>query len=362
MSSIFRRLAATFGAALLATVPLISVVGTAPANAVTDELTASYTVNEFPYASLLTTAAREFRQTFQASVTGELTRTRIWLRSEFYSNPAGGIPASVSVYNLNADNTLGALVDSGSATILGAMFPAPATDTATFTGGQTLTAGNNYALVVRSQITGWDSSFYASMIGTYSYGRAFSCSVGTEDCYSRPDSTWFQVYVSTVVADTTPPVVDLFVAPDPVLQGLGATATFSALDDESEITATTCDPTFAVDTTVAGEHAITCGATSAGGSIDVAYTYTVLSPAHGVANLADDVVADVPAKTASSLVSLLDSAEKSLTKDDAAGAIDKLVSFIAQVDAQTGKKIPVDVAAELVSQAEMLIDSIAASS
>jgi hypothetical protein len=362
MRSIIRRMAATLGAVLLATVPLIGVVGVAPASAVTDELTASYAE---PYAmfSTLVRSDQEFRQTFQASVTGQLTRTRILLRSEFANYPVGGIPASVSVYNLNADNTLGAFVDSGSATILGSSWPLPTTDLATFSGGQTLTAGSNYALVVRSQITGWDSSFYAEMTGgTYPYGRGYVCTVGTEDCSSNYWSTWFQVYVSTVVPDTTPPVVNLSVAPDPVLQGLAATATFSATDEESDVTDTTCDPSFAVDTNVAGEHTITCGATSTGGSSEAAYTYTVLSPAEGISDLRADVVADVPTKVAAPLVSLLNSANKALDKGDTTGAIDKLTSFIAQVNAQAGKKIPTDVAVVLVVEAEMLIDSIEASS
>jgi hypothetical protein len=355
-------LAATIGAALLATVPLISVVGTAPASAVlTDELTASYT-EPYPAFSTLTTSSQEFRQTFQATVTGELTRTRIWLRSEFSNYPAGGIPASVSVYNLNADNTLGALVDIGYATITGSAWPAPATDTATFSGAQTLTAGNKYALVVRSQYFGWDSSFYAEMVGGgYPYGRAYVCGVGTESCSTNYWSTWFQVYVSTVPADTTPPVVSVTVAPDPVLQGLTATATFSATDAESDITTTTCASSFAVDTSVAGIFTVSCGATSAGGSSEASYTYTVLSPSQGIADLRDDVVADVPAKMASPLVSLLDGAIKNLGKDDPAGAIDKLTSFISLVSAQADKKIPSDVAMELMADAQMIIDSIDAS-
>lgn len=434
MRTIIRRLAATIGTALLATVPLITVVGTAPANAITDELTASATGDV--YYSTLVYSWQEYRQTFQATVTGELTRTRVWLTPQYTGN---AVPASVSVYNLNADNSLGALVDSASATITDVSWPGPTTDLATFTGGQTLTAGHNYAVVIRSQYAGVAGfGFYAQLVGGYSLGRGYVCTAGAEDCTTNSLSAWFQVYVSTVVPDTTPPVVDLSimpnpvprgheatatfnatddesditattcepnftvdtstvgtftitcgatsaggtseasyifevidatppvvdlsVAPDPVLQGLTATATFSALDAESDITDTTCQPSFAVDSTVAGEHTITCKATSAGGTSEAAYTYTVLSPAQGIATLEDEVVASVSAKTASSLVSLLNRATKSLSKDDPSGAIDKLNSFIAQVDAQAGKKIPVDVAAELVSHAEMLIASIEASS
>lgn len=361
MRNIVRRLAATVGAALLVTVPLVSVGATPASGEVNDELTAAYNTNPYPSFSTKVYEGQEYRQTFQASVTGELTRTRIWLRSEYANYPPGGIPASVSVYNVNADNTLGSLVDSGSATIPGSAWPAPTTDTATFNGGLTLTAGSNYALVVRAQMSGFGSNFYAEMVGSYANGRGYVCTTGTESCNTNYWSTWFEVYVSTVPADTTAPVLNLTVTPDPVLQGLTANADFSATDSESDITATTCAPSFAVETSAAGAHTITCGATSAGGSAEASYTYTVLSPSQGIAILRGDVIDEVAPKTASPLVSLLDNATKSLVKQDGASAIDQLTSFMALVDAQAGKKISSDVAAELTADAEMLIASIEAS-
>lgn len=214
MRNIVRRLAATVGAALLVTVPLVSVGATPASGEVNDELTAAYNTNPYPSFSTKVYEGQEYRQTFQASVTGELTRTRIWLRSEYANYPPGGIPASVSVYNVNADNTLGSLVDSGSATIPGSAWPAPTTDTATFNGGMTLTAGSNYALVVRAQMSGFGSNFYAEMVGSYANGRGYVCTTGTESCNTNYWSTWFEVYVSTVPADTTAPVLNLTVTPD----------------------------------------------------------------------------------------------------------------------------------------------------
>lgn len=73
------------------------------------------------------------------------------------------------------------------------------------------------------------------------------------------------------------------------------------------------------------------------------------------------MIDEVAPKTASPLVSLLDNATKSLVKQDGASAIDQLTSFMALVDAQAGKKISSDVAAELTADAEMLIASIEAS-
>lgn len=162
-------------------------------------------------------------------------------------------------------------------------------------------------------------------------------------------------------SDSTPPEVSLTVAPDPVLQGLSATATFSATDLESEITDQSCESSFAVDTSVAGEHGITCSATSAGGTSTADYTYTVLSPTEAIADLRDDVLDLVTANTRP-YTSLLDNATKSLSKSDSDGAVDQLTAFMSAVNAQSGKKIPADVAALLVGQAEMIIASIEATS
>lgn len=330
MRSVLRRLAATIGVALLATVPLITVVGTAHAAAQTT--TIDFNNAGQPYFGVpYTTGIATFTG---GAISGDLAGEGYYLTATGFTSPEGVITIDFAspVSNFTVDVRPAAL-DHPDITV------SSDTGLSQVAGGWGW--GYPYTIPITLDGTGIQQVTIRTAPGAWAY---------------------FQIDNVGFATDATPPEVNLTVAPDPVLQGLTAVATFNATDAESEITARTCDPSFAVDTSTVGTFTITCGATSAGGESAASYTYTVLSPAQGIANLQGDVMADVPAKTASSLVSLLDSATKSLDKGDAAGAIDKLTSVIAQVDAQAGKKIMIDVAAELVGQAEMLIDSIEASS
>ena len=67
---------------------------------------------------------------------------------------------------------------------------------------------------------------------------------------------------------------------------------------------------------------------------------------------------DLPSGIENSLLKKLTNAQMNLDADDSAGACDKLASFIAAVQAQSGKKIDADDADALIEQAEAVRDSI----
>ena len=59
-----------------------------------------------------------------------------------------------------------------------------------------------------------------------------------------------------------------------------------------------------------------------------------------------------------SLLKKLTSAQMNLDADDTAGACDKLASFIAEVSAQSGKKIDAEDADDLIADAEAVPESL----
>jgi len=77
------------------------------------------------------------------------------------------------------------------------------------------------------------------------------------------------------------------------------------------------------------------------------------------ADLIDSVEAlGLPSKIESRLLAKLDGAEKNIASGDTAGACGKLTSFIKQVKAQSGKKIPAAAAADLIADAEAVRESL----
>ena len=77
------------------------------------------------------------------------------------------------------------------------------------------------------------------------------------------------------------------------------------------------------------------------------------------ADLIDSVEAlGLPSKIEGPLLAKLNGAEKNIASGDTAGACDKLASFISQVKAQRGKKIPAAVAADLIADAEAVRGSL----
>jgi hypothetical protein len=162
-------------------------------------------------------------------------------------------------------------------------------------------------------------------------------------------------------ADTTPPVVSVAVAPNPVLQHLTATATFTATDAESGIAHTTCPPEQVVATGEPGTFTLECSATNGAGlSNEATASYTVLTPTQSIDRLRTTVTGYQLGTMEKPLVVSLEGAMKNLDQGDTAGAVDKLASFIAKVNAQSGKKIPAEQAAELAAQAQAIIASLQA--
>lgn len=74
--------------------------------------------------------------------------------------------------------------------------------------------------------------------------------------------------------------------------------------------------------------------------------------------LMDEVRAATTGTMETSLLALLRGAVKNLDAGDEGGAIDKLTSFVARVNAQAGKKISTDTASALVAHAESIIGSL----
>jgi FIMAH domain len=80
---------------------------------------------------------------------------------------------------------------------------------------------------------------------------------------------------------------------------------------------------------------------------------TTTTPPPTIADLIDSVEAlDLHHGIENALLKKLTNAQRNLDADDTAGACDKLASFIAQVGAQSGKKIDADDAEGLIDQAE----------
>ena len=92
-------------------------------------------------------------------------------------------------------------------------------------------------------------------------------------------------------------------------------------------------------------------------NVDIAVT--VVSPTAAIDDLIESVEAlDLHHGIENSLLKKLTNAQKNLDADDIAGACDKLASFIAQVKAQSGKKIDADDAEDLIEMAEAVRESL----
>lgn len=84
-----------------------------------------------------------------------------------------------------------------------------------------------------------------------------------------------------------------------------------------------------------------------------------VTPEDAIDNLVDDIEAlDLPIGTENELASKLENALKSLKKENDGAAINQLSSFINAVEAQSGKKLTVEQADELIAAAEAIIAGI----
>jgi hypothetical protein len=162
---------------------------------------------------------------------------------------------------------------------------------------------------------------------------------------------------------TGPVVVGPTVTPGRPLQGLTASATFSASDALSGMGTTSCPASFAVDTSALGAQQVSCTATDVAGSSTTATSgYYVVSASEGIDELIAQVKAlALPKNSAKSLVSLLQNAKKNRDRGKDADAVSQLRSFNSQVKAESGKSIPAAAASDLVAAAERIIASIQAS-
>ena len=147
------------------------------------------------------------------------------------------------------------------------------------------------------------------------------------------------------------------------LEGLPVTVTFSAADPESGVRTTSCAASFAVDTSEPGTYTKGCSAINRADLVASASTsYEVISASTGITELIAQVqAAGLSKPSAKSLIALLENARKNRDHGKDADCILQLKSFVAQVNAQSGKAIPAATAAALAGSAERLIKSIQAS-
>jgi hypothetical protein len=100
------------------------------------------------------------------------------------------------------------------------------------------------------------------------------------------------------------------------------------------------------------------GASWLGQAADAAFK-TYVTTTTTIADLIESVEGlDLASGTENSLLKKLTGAQKNLDADDTAGACDKLASFIAEVQAQSGKKIDAEDAEDLIADAEAVRDSL----
>jgi hypothetical protein len=163
-----------------------------------------------------------------------------------------------------------------------------------------------------------------------------------------------------VKVDKTPPTLSPTVTPGVVLQYLAATASANAADALSGVVSSSCAvPT----TTTAGTASVPCTATDAAGNVGTQpASYVVDSANTALSKLIAQVNGlGLDRNSTKTLVSYLQSAQSSLSRNNKAQAVARINSFIAQVIAWSGGKIPKLSADAMVAYANLIIASINAS-
>jgi hypothetical protein len=197
------------------------------------------------------------------------------------------------------------------------------------------------------------------VICTPASGSTFALGATTVTCSASDTrgnsaSTSFTV----TVQDTTRPTLALPANLTRDATGPSGTAvsfTASANDLVDGARPVTCAPasgsTFAIGTTT-----VTCSASDTrGNSASASFTVTVTSASQQMTALLTKV-RNLPLDpvTRNNLISILQNANASIATGDIAGACDKLSSFIAQVKAQSGKKIATLAADDLIADAQRI--------
>jgi alpha-tubulin suppressor-like RCC1 family protein len=152
-------------------------------------------------------------------------------------------------------------------------------------------------------------------------------------------------------ADTTPPVIN--VPPDITADATGPNGTsvtfaVSATDPDDQVASLNCTPTsgssFSIGTTV-----VACAASDTNGnSATAGFSVHVRGAAEQLSTLHDRVVGLGPGTSLHDKIAV---AQTALAAHDITGACAILDAFINEVKAQSGKKVPSDTAAGLISDA-----------
>jgi HYR domain len=158
-----------------------------------------------------------------------------------------------------------------------------------------------------------------------------------------------------VITDATPPTLHL--PADIVVDALGAAGaavsyTVTATDAESTVTSIDCSPSsgslFAIGTTT-----VSCTATDSRGNTSAPATFDVT--VQGGSEQLGDLLADVQGVgPGGSLAAKVRAAQAALAAGDTAGACSALDSFLAEVRAQSGKKLTVAQAQALTADANRI--------
>ncbi len=169
-------------------------------------------------------------------------------------------------------------------------------------------------------------------------------------------------------SDSTAPTISITTPSEAAkyLQYQPVNASYSCQDESGGSGLATCVGSVAngaaISTAVVGAKTFTVNASdNAGNPRSKTVNYSVISASTATGNLITQVNAlNLEKNTAKSLVSLLQNVQADLAKNNKAGALDKLNSFISQVNAQRGKKISSSDADKLIAAANLVIQSIQA--
>ena len=302
-------------------------------------------------------------QTFTAGQSGALDQVDVVIQAY------GGItaPLTVEITDVPVAGGQPGTTVLASATVPAASIPPnpgsnPSFVPVTFITPATVTAGTQYAIVASLSTLAnfnYDGWYIGEGGDLYRGGAAYAYT---------PDRGWTYLYASTSdfafktyvipAADTTPPTLSL---PSPVTvdatspTGAVVNYTASASDNQDPNPTVTCAPasgsTFPIGTTT-----VNCTATdAAGNSRPGSFTVTVNGAPQQVANQIAVIQGfGLPKGSETSFISKFQSAQSAMQADDTATACDALTSASNSAHAQSGKKLTVAQANEIIAAAQQI--------